>query len=96
MHSRVASRDKRDCYNLYGVSDLPAVGEIRPKPARCDAGLGLWDLPHYIFIIRLTYAVYDCSFPAFVKFTIVFAGTWAGSWALVVALRKIPVVARMI
>jgi hypothetical protein len=38
----------------------------------------------------------DYSFPAFVKFTIVFAGTWAGSWALVVALRRIPVVARMI
>jgi surface polysaccharide O-acyltransferase-like enzyme len=53
-------------------------------------------LVHYIFIIWLQYAVYDYSFPAFVKFTIVFAGTWAGSWALVVALRKIPVVARMI
>jgi hypothetical protein len=96
MHSRVASRDKRDYYGLYGVSDLPAVGEIQPEPARCDAGLGLWDLPHYIFIIWRQYAVYDYSIPAFVKFTIVSAGTWAGIWALVVALRKIAVVARMI
>jgi hypothetical protein len=80
------------------VSDLSAVGGIQPKPARCDAGLGLWDPPHYtfIFIIWLQYTVHDYSFSAFVKFAIVFAGTWAGSWALVLALRKIPVVARMI
>jgi surface polysaccharide O-acyltransferase-like enzyme len=53
-------------------------------------------LVHYIFIIWLQYAAYDYSFPAFVKFLIVFIGTLAGSWALVVALRKIPVVARII
>ena len=53
-------------------------------------------LVHYIFIIWLQYAVYDYSWPAFVKFAIVFTGTLAGSWSLVLALRKIPVVARMI
>jgi surface polysaccharide O-acyltransferase-like enzyme len=53
-------------------------------------------LVHYIFIIWLQYAVYDYSWPAFIKFAIVFTGTLAGSWALVLALRKIPVVARMI
>jgi surface polysaccharide O-acyltransferase-like enzyme len=53
-------------------------------------------LVHYIFIIWLQYAVYDYSWPAFTKFAIVFTGTLAGSWALVLALRKIPVVARMI
>jgi surface polysaccharide O-acyltransferase-like enzyme len=53
-------------------------------------------LVHYIFIIWLQYAVYDYSWPAFVKFAIVFTGTLAGSWALVLALRKIPIVARMI
>jgi hypothetical protein len=42
------------------------------------------------------YAVYDYSWPAFAKLAIVFVGTLSGSWAVVVALRKIPVVARMI
>jgi surface polysaccharide O-acyltransferase-like enzyme len=53
-------------------------------------------LVHYIFIIWLQYAVYDYSWPAFIKFAIVFTGTLSGSWALVLALRKMPVVARMI
>jgi surface polysaccharide O-acyltransferase-like enzyme len=53
-------------------------------------------LLHYIFIIWLQYAVYDYSFPAFVKFAIVFTGTFSMSWALTVMLRRIPVVARMI
>jgi hypothetical protein len=53
-------------------------------------------LLHYIFTIWLQYAVYDYSWPAFVKFAIVFIGTLSLSWGLTVALRKIPVVARMI
>jgi surface polysaccharide O-acyltransferase-like enzyme len=53
-------------------------------------------LVHYIFIIWLQYAVYDYSLPAFIKFAIVFAGTLSMSWGLTVALRKIPVVKRMI
>ena len=53
-------------------------------------------LVHYIFIIWLQYVMYDFSFPAFVKFAVVFAGTLSLSWALTVALRKIPVAARMI
>ncbi len=53
-------------------------------------------LVHYIFIIWLQYAVHDYSFPAVVKFAIVFAGTLSMSWGLTVMLRKIPLVARMI
>jgi surface polysaccharide O-acyltransferase-like enzyme len=53
-------------------------------------------LVHYIFIIWLQYVLYDVSFPAFVKFAIVFAGTLSMSWAVTVVVRKIPVVARMI
>jgi hypothetical protein len=53
-------------------------------------------LVHYIFIIWLQYVVYDHSWPAFVKFAIVFAGTLSMSWGLTVLMRKIPVVARMI
>jgi hypothetical protein len=53
-------------------------------------------LLHYISIIWLQYAVYDYSFPAFVKFAIVLSGTLSLSWGLTVMLRKIPTVARMI
>jgi surface polysaccharide O-acyltransferase-like enzyme len=53
-------------------------------------------LVHYIFITWLQYAIYDTSFPAGVKFTVVFAGTLAASWPLAALLQKIPVVARMI
>lgn len=53
-------------------------------------------LVHYIFIIWLQYAVYDLALSAFVKFAIVFAGTLAGSWIVVVLLRRVPVIARMI
>jgi len=51
---------------------------------------------HYIFIIWLQYTVYEYSFPAVIKFAIVFIGTLSLSWALTVMLRKIPAVARMI
>jgi surface polysaccharide O-acyltransferase-like enzyme len=53
-------------------------------------------LVHYMFITWLQYAVYDASFPAGVKFAIVFAGTLAASWTLAAMLRKIPILARMI
>src|SRR6202171_1823199 len=53
-------------------------------------------LLHYIFIVWLQYAVYDHSFPAVVKFAIVFAGTLSMSWGSTVMVRKIPLVARMI
>jgi peptidoglycan/LPS O-acetylase OafA/YrhL len=53
-------------------------------------------LVHYIFIIWLQYVVYDHSWPAFVKFAIVLAGTLSMSWGLTVLLRKIPLVARTI
>jgi surface polysaccharide O-acyltransferase-like enzyme len=59
------------------------------------AAYGIY-LLHYIFIIWLQYAVYDISFPAFVKFAIVFGGTFSMSWGLTMMLRKIPVMARMI
>ena len=53
-------------------------------------------LLHYIFIIYLQYLVYDYTWPAGVKAAVVFAGTLAASWTLTMALRRIPVVARMI
>jgi Acyltransferase family len=53
-------------------------------------------LVHYIFIIWLQYAIYDYAWPAAVKAAVVFAGTLSLSWASIVALRKIPLVARMI
>jgi len=53
-------------------------------------------LVHYIFIIWLQYVVYDPAWSPFVKFAIVLAGTLLGSWASVLVLRRIPVIARMI
>jgi surface polysaccharide O-acyltransferase-like enzyme len=53
-------------------------------------------LAHYVFIIWLQYAVYDYSFLAVTKFAIVFSGTLSMSWGLTVALRKSPLVARII
>jgi surface polysaccharide O-acyltransferase-like enzyme len=53
-------------------------------------------LTHYIFIIWLQYAVYEPALSPFLKFAIVFVGTLAGSWAVTVMLRRIPVVRRMI
>ena len=53
-------------------------------------------LLHYIFIVWLQYAIYDFSFPAVIKFAIVFAGTLSLSWGLTSMLGKIPGVARMI
>jgi peptidoglycan/LPS O-acetylase OafA/YrhL len=53
-------------------------------------------LVHYIFIIWLQYTLYDPPWPAFVKFAILFVGTFSLSWAVVALLRRIPLVARMI
>jgi hypothetical protein len=51
----------------------------------------LWGVavPHVASFMRATE-------PAAVKAGVVFAGTLGGSWLLTMALRKIPVVARMI
>jgi peptidoglycan/LPS O-acetylase OafA/YrhL len=72
-----------------------AKSRLRLLDALRPSAYGIF-LVHYIFIIWLQYYVYDYSFPAFVKFAIVFSGTLLLSWALVVLLRKIPFVSRMI
>ncbi len=91
-------------FSMYGAAMAFTVLAVYLRSATHDLGLldamrpsayGIY-LVHYIFIIWLQYVVYEYSLPAFVKFAIVFIGTLAGSWAVVVALRKIPVVARMI
>lgn len=91
-------------FALFSAAMAFAVPAILLRFAK--SGWGLLDamrpsaygifLLHYIFTIWLQYVVYDHSWPAFVKFAIVFTGTLSLSWALTVALRKIPVVARMI
>ena len=91
-------------FAMFSAAMVFAVPAILLRFAK--SGWGLLDalqpsaygifLLHYIFIIWLQYAVYDYSWPALVKFAIVFAGTLSLSWGLTVALRRIPVVARMI
>ena len=91
-------------FSMYSAAMALTVLAVYLRSAKSAVGLldamrpsayGIY-LVHYIFIIWLQYAVYDYSLPAFVKFAIVFVGTLAGSWALVVALRNIPALARII
>jgi surface polysaccharide O-acyltransferase-like enzyme len=70
-------------------SSLRLLDAMRPS------AYGIY-LLHFIFLIWLQYIVYDRTFPAFVKFAIVFAGTLSMSWGLTLLLRKIPLVARTI
>jgi peptidoglycan/LPS O-acetylase OafA/YrhL len=72
-----------------------AENNWRLLDAMQPASYGIY-LVHYIFITWLQYALYEASFPAGIKFAIVFIGTLAASWAVAVLLRKIPVLARMI
>ena len=73
-----------------GAVAVPALCELgswRLLDALRPSAYGIF-LVHYIFIIWLQYAVYDFSFPAGVKFAIVFAGTLSLSWGLIVLLRR--------
>ena len=72
-----------------------AKGGWRTMDALRPSAYGIF-LVHYIFIIWLQYAVYGYEWPAAVKAAVVFAGTLSLSWAMVVLLRRIPLVARMI
>jgi len=53
-------------------------------------------LIHYLVIIWLQYAVLRASFPVGVKFAIVFVGGIAICWGLTAALRRIPLVRKII
>lgn len=53
-------------------------------------------LIHFIPLVWMQYLITDPPLPAFVKFVMVFVVTLSTSWAATAALRKIPVVARMI
>ncbi|SHL16266.1 Acyltransferase family protein [Bradyrhizobium lablabi] len=76
-------------FEHFAAARFPLLDAMQPS------AYGIY-LVHYVFIIWLQYVMYDFSFPAFVKFAIVFVGTLSLSWGLTLALRKIPVVARMI
>ena len=91
-------------FAMYSAAMAFAVPAIYLRSAKASLKLldamqplayGIY-LVHYIFIIWLQYVVYDPAWSPFVKFAIVFAGTLLGSWATVIALRKIPFIARMI
>jgi surface polysaccharide O-acyltransferase-like enzyme len=73
----------------FASSTMKLLDAMRPQ------AYGIF-LTHYIFIIWLQYAVYDYSWPAFVKFSVVFIGTLVLSWTATALLRKAPIVSRMI
>jgi surface polysaccharide O-acyltransferase-like enzyme len=82
-------------FTVLAVSLAFASSTMKLLDAMRPSAYGIF-LAHYIFIIWLQYAVYDYSWPAFVKFAVVFFATLALSWAVTWLLRRIPVVARMI
>lgn len=53
-------------------------------------------LVHYAFVNWLQYALLGANWPGAVKGSVVFAGSLAASWLIVVMLRRIPMVARVI
>ena len=83
------------------VFTLPAIhlrfakASWRLLDAMRSSAYGIY-LLHYIFIVWLQYAVFDLPLHAGAKFLIVFVGTLSMSWALTIAVRKIPFMARMI
>jgi surface polysaccharide O-acyltransferase-like enzyme len=83
------------CFTVPAIHLRFAGAAWRLLDAMQPSAYGIF-LLHYIFIIRLQYAVYDLPLHAGAKFAIVFMGTLGMSWALTIALRKIPFVARMI
>jgi surface polysaccharide O-acyltransferase-like enzyme len=76
-------------FQHFASSSMGLLDAMRPS------AYGIF-LTHYVFIIWLQYAIYDYSWPAMVKFAVVFGGTLSLSWGATILLRKIPVVARMI
>ncbi|MEA2942377.1 MAG: hypothetical protein QOD09_2906 [Bradyrhizobium sp.] len=83
------------CFTVPAIHLRFARARWRLLDAMRPSAYGIY-LLHYVFIIWLQYAVYDLPLHAGVKFIIVFVGTLSMSWALTMALRKIPLVARMI
>jgi surface polysaccharide O-acyltransferase-like enzyme len=83
------------CFTVPGIHLRFAKARWRLLDAMRPSAYGIY-LLHYIFIVWLQYAVYDLPLHAGTKFAIVFVGTLSMSWILTVALRKIPLVARMI
>jgi surface polysaccharide O-acyltransferase-like enzyme len=60
-----------------------------------DSAYGIY-LIHYLFIVWLQYALLPADLPAFAKGLLVFTGVLALSWGSVVALRRVPAIARII
>jgi len=82
-------------FTVLTVSRRLSSASMRLLDAMRPQAYGIF-LTHYIFIIWLQYAVYDYSWPAIIKFTVVFLGTLSLSWAVTLMLQRIPLVARMI
>jgi len=72
-----------------------AKSKIRLLDAMQKQAYGIY-LVHFIPLIWLQYVLYDPPLPAFVKFLILFAVTLSTSWVATLALRKIPVVGKVI
>ena len=72
-----------------------AQSKVRLLDAMQKQAYGIY-LVHFIPLIWLQYVLSDPPLPAFVKFLILFAVTLSTSWAATTALRRIPIVAKVI
>jgi surface polysaccharide O-acyltransferase-like enzyme len=73
----------------FANKDWGVLDWIRPS------AYGIY-LLHFIFVAWTQYALDDLPWPAAVKFAIVLVVTLAMSWLVTIALRRIPLVARVI
>jgi surface polysaccharide O-acyltransferase-like enzyme len=72
-----------------------ATRPVRVLDSLRDSAYGIY-LVHYAAVTWLQFALLGATLPGVVKGTLVFVGALTASWVVVVALRRIPAVARIV
>lgn len=71
---------------------------LKRSPALASLSANAYSLyvVHYVFVVWLQYALLSSNLPAVVKAPIVFVITLAISWVIILAVRRVPLAARLI
>jgi len=83
------------CFGFLALFIRFGNRRTRTLDSLSDNEYGMY-LVHYAFVSWLAYAMLSAPLPAVAKFSLVFAGVVALSWATSAALRSIPGVARVV
>ncbi len=83
------------CFGFMAFFARFATDRVAIFDSLTENAYGMY-LVHYAFVSWLQLALLKFAMSGLAKFTVVFAGTVALSWATVAALRRIPAVARVI